>query len=270
MKLRFKPSPDGHGGGVGPAMALSALQTLWQASAVRVVSVDLYDTVLWRACRPELLRFRDIAEAQQAGLRAAGLPAPGATALHRARLVVHKRCCDRVRHGPGEVRHADIIGATIRHLNLPEAAAPVLAEAEIGYEIAAVRPNRRLAAALADLCREKPVVLTSDMYLPAAAIRRVLAAAVPVLADLPLFLSAEIGLTKRHGALFGHAAAAMGVRPGEILHLGDHPVSDVLRPREAGLAAAWTPRSRLWRAGLGLGDTWVRWRLRRAGALYAG
>ena len=238
--------------------------------AVRAVSLDVYDTLLLRGWRPELLRFRDIALAQDAALRRAGLASPGAEGLYRARLRIQKACHDRVRGGPGEVRHAEVVGGICDVLVLDPAAEPVLAEAEIRYETGAVRADPVMMAVATDLMGRKPVVLVSDMYLPATAVRRVLATAAPTLADLPLFVSADVELTKRHGALYGHVAAALDLEPREILHVGDNPRADVARAREAGLQAVWRPRPWWWRQCHRLADGWVRWRLRRAGAIPRG
>ncbi|MFN8722306.1 MAG: HAD-IA family hydrolase [Rhodospirillales bacterium] len=249
---------------------LARLAHLADDPGVLAISVDLYDTLLLRRCRPELWRFADVARAQDAALVRAGLASPGAAALYRARLRVHKACHDRVRDGPGEVRQADVAAGVAAALGLTGAAAGVLAAAETDHETTAVRPDRALAALLVRLARDRPVVLTSDMYLPAAAVRRVLATAVPDLAGLPLFVSGEIGLTKRHGHLFGHVAAALDLPPAAILHVGDNPLADVRRAREAGFRALWWPRPWWWRRALAAQDRLVRWRLRRAGAIPRG
>lgn len=246
------------------------LERLWASPDIRLISVDLYDTLLLRRCRPEFIRFHDIAQDQHAALCGTKLCSPGVDSLYRARLRAHKECYDQARAQGGEARHDQILAGACALAGLPATAIAVLAEAEIAYESMAVRRHRRLTAALTELRRHKPVVLTSDMYLPGSAIRRILAAATPSLADLPLFVSADVGLTKRYGELFHHMAAAMGVAPAGILHLGDHPVSDVERARQTGLNAAWLPRPWWWRTVLHWRERRIRRRLSRAGMLRHG
>jgi FMN phosphatase YigB (HAD superfamily) len=48
-------------------------------------------------------------------------------------------------------------------------------------------------------------------------------------------LSCEVGWIKPAPQHFAHAMALAGVRPDEILHVGDHPVRDVAGGRQAGL-----------------------------------
>jgi hypothetical protein len=179
-----------------------------------------------------LLRFRDIAVAQDGALLAAGLPAPGADALYGARLTVHKACHDRVRAGPGEVRHGEVVGGVRTALALPATADAILAAAEIAYEAGAVRADGRLTSLLRIQAAGKPVVFVSDMYLSGADVRRILVAVVPALAD--------------------------------------NPHADVLRAREAGFRTLWRPRPWWWRRTLAVRDRLVRRRLRRAGTIRDG
>jgi len=225
-----------------------------------MVSVDLFDTLLLRGTRPELMRFRDVAAWWHQALVAHGLGSPGAEALCRCRLSAHKAAFDRI-GSRGEVRHGVILEDIADRLRLADAAVPILAAAEIAYETAAVTVNTRLAALLIRLGREKPVVFTSDMYLPGHALAGILAALVPDLAGLPLFVSSDLGLTKRHGTLFPHLAAVSSLAPQDILHVGDNPVSDLVRPRAAGLEAMLLPRSLGWRLLHGLRHRWVRKRI---------
>lgn len=86
----------------------------------------------------------------------------------------------------------------------------------------------------------KTVVLCSDMYLPRATIEAMLKRCGYV-GPHELFLSCEIGFTKKHGTVFGHIASALNVAPGSILHFGDNGTSDVKRAETAGWNAMKTP-----------------------------
>lgn len=52
-----------------------------------------------------------------------------------------------------------------------------------------------------------------------------------------IVVSAEIGFAKPSPSIFLHAADALGVRPDQILHVGDEPVADVAAARRAGFHA---------------------------------
>ena len=235
------------------------------APSIRLVSIDLFDTLLLRGTRPELVRFHDIAVRWHQELLAQNLNSPGVEALYRCRLIEHKLAYDRIKSqdGQGEVRQETILGNITKRLEFTDAAVPILAATEIAYETAAVTVNVGLATLLIRLRREKPVVFTSDMYLPGHALVGIMAALVPELADLPLYVSSDLGLTKRHGTMFPHLAAVSSLAPQGILHVGDNPVSDVARPRAAGLEAMLLPRSLGWRLLHGLRHKRARTRLKR-------
>ncbi len=235
------------------------------APSVRLVSVDLFDTLLLRGTRPELDRFHDIAARWHQRLLARNLNSPGVEALYRCRLTEHKLAYDRIKSqdGQGEVRQEVILGSIARRLQLTDAAVPILAATEIAYETAAVTVNAGLATLLIRLRREKPVVFTSDMYLSGQALAGIMAALVPELADLPLYVSSDLGRTKRHGTLFSHLVSVSSLEPRDILHVGDNPVSDFAQPRAAGLNAMLLPRSLGWRILHGLRHNRSRNRLKR-------
>jgi putative hydrolase of the HAD superfamily len=57
-----------------------------------------------------------------------------------------------------------------------------------------------------------------------------------------VIVSGEVGLSKPHAAIFDLALGALGVAPGEALHVGDNRVADVAGARDAGLTAVWIDR----------------------------
>lgn len=54
-----------------------------------------------------------------------------------------------------------------------------------------------------------------------------------------VFVSQRIGTIKPHPAIFAHAASALGVPPGSILHVGDDWAADVVGAVRAGWRAAY-------------------------------
>ena len=59
--------------------------------------------------------------------------------------------------------------------------------------------------------------------------------------------AAGVGVPKPDAKIFLAAAEALGVAPGEILHVGDDPLLDVVGARDAGLLTVWLNRT---------GETW--------------
>lgn len=58
----------------------------------------------------------------------------------------------------------------------------------------------------------------------------------------------EHGKAKPEACIFHAACARLGLRPHEVLHVGDHPEHDVLGAQRAGLHTAWiNPRNLKWR-----------------------
>ena len=197
---------------------LRTLARILETDPPAVLSLDVFDTVLLRATRPELLRFRDIAARQDAALRDAGLASPGTETLYRARLVAHKAAYDRIRRvETGEVRHAEILTEVAAVVGLDTGTLPLLAAAEMETELAALRPNRDLLARVARRAVATRLVLVSDMYLSAADIRRLLERHAPALVSLPLYVSSQAGRSKRRGDLYPFVASSESTAPGAIL-----------------------------------------------------
>jgi putative hydrolase of the HAD superfamily len=61
----------------------------------------------------------------------------------------------------------------------------------------------------------------------------------------------EVGVAKPERAIFEHTAAALGVAPGEVLHVGDDPWLDVDGAARAGMRTCWVNRDgATWPTGL--------------------
>ncbi len=110
-----------------------------------------------------------------------------------------------------------------------------LLESELAFERALTRPSAA-ACALFEYAKAagKRVVVVSDMYLPGYFIAG-------LCRDFGLdaervFVSSDCNATKRDtGELYHQVAAAMGVAPADIAHIGDNYVSDVQRAQSRGL-----------------------------------
>jgi FMN phosphatase YigB (HAD superfamily)/glycosyltransferase involved in cell wall biosynthesis len=85
-------------------------------------------------------------------------------------------------------------------------------------------------------CREagKTIVYVSDMYLPSETILDLLEQ--NGFGRERIFVSAETKVNKYSGRMYDHVLAAMECEPHRIMHIGDHPVSDLEVADEKNLA----------------------------------
>ncbi|MDO5139694.1 MAG: HAD-IA family hydrolase, partial [Oscillospiraceae bacterium] len=88
----------------------------------------------------------------------------------------------------------------------------------------------------------KHVIAVSDMYLPTEFIRAILEHC-GINSIERIFVSGDVGLTKRSGHLYEHVAREMGVRCQEIVHIGDNVKTDVRIPRKMSIRAFFYPRT---------------------------
>lgn len=113
-----------------------------------------------------------------------------------------------------------------------------LYQLELEIERANVFPIKDIAQRI-KLLRNKniPILFISDMYLPANFIGSMLKDFSLMQENDSLYVSCEIGLTKKSGRLFSHVLAAENLKPAQLYHLGDDPINDVIRPKKLGIIA---------------------------------
>lgn len=225
-----------------------AIDRIVRDHSIRLLSVDVFDTLLLRGTRPEMARFARVAGMQAQALAARGI-AVEADALYAARMIAARTAYRVIRTVEGEREgHLDLIFAMVaRALDLDSGLVPVLAEVEFASELDELVGNVALAETLmrhrAAGCR---VVFASDMYLPEATIAGLIARKLPALELDGGYSSADHGVTKRGGGLFRVVMAGEGMEPGQILHMGDSALADVATPRAMGIHVLHTPRPSGW------------------------
>lgn len=79
------------------------------------------------------------------------------------------------------------------------------------------------------------VVFMSDMYLPEPFLRELLTRYELLKEGDALYISGGLGISKGSGKLFDHVLRIEGLAPEELLHIGDHILSDYLVPLERGI-----------------------------------
>ena len=114
----------------------------------------------------------------------------------------------------------------------------MMQEEEEELELRSVRPIGEVKDRIEALrARGARVIYISDMYLPHAVIWRMLTEQGIAEAGETLYVSGELGVTKRSGALFDHVLKAEGLKPGELEHYGDNVYGDFFAPRKRGVGA---------------------------------
>ncbi len=193
----------------------------------RVLSVDIFDTLLWRRV-PEPA---DVFLLLGGDLRAAGKLAPGisAVAFAEARRGGERAAREKAQAATGyrEVKLVDIYAGLPDQLFTAGFDVAARAAAEVACEQRLLTFDPDLAA-LVDVARtaKAKVILVSDTYFTTAEISTLLAAAGFSTPIDRLFVSCEAGRPK-YRDLFDTVLADIGVAPGEIIHIGDSFEADV-------------------------------------------
>lgn len=190
-------------------------------AGVRILSLDCFDTLIWRATHSPQDVFAELGAA-------GGAIEPRVHAEMRARRLRQRR------DGRPEVSIEDI------HAELAGAPCPDGVAAELALEARhcfAFAPTVALIAAAR--ARGLEVIVVSDTYLSQAQLRALIAdaAGAEVAAAIGrIFASSEHGVGKGDG-LFDEVLKALGVPPETILHVGDNPRADGDAAERAGLHA---------------------------------
>jgi FMN phosphatase YigB (HAD superfamily) len=217
------------------ARLVPALRLL-ERERVSVLSLDVFDTLLWRTVPEPVDAFVVLGRrlAEQGRLPARLTPAVFGKLREEAERVARKRLPDDV--PAPEVSLEQIWDVLAPHVF--EGASPHdLADAEVEHERAITFPDLEITR-FAQLAQEKHgvrLVLVSDTYYSDRQLRRVLDR--PAFAGLEIeriFTSSQFGIGKGTG-IFEIVLRELGVAGNEVLHIGDHADADVDKPREHGI-----------------------------------
>jgi FMN phosphatase YigB (HAD superfamily) len=190
---------------------------------ISILSLDCFDTLLWRNCQAPNDVFAD-------------LPIPGGAGWARVRAEARARKTALFSGGGGEVSIEDIY-----RMWMPAADAAEI-DAAVARELAAEARHCFAFAPTVALMRAAKAkgletIIVSDTYLSEPQLRALIAATagqeVIGLIDR-IFCSSEYGVGKANG-LFDHVLSALGVAPAAILHAGDNVVADQRAPAALGI-----------------------------------
>ncbi len=198
--------------------------------AITTLSLDCFDTLLWRQTRTPIDVFFALAHSKPFRRRKF-------SAKQRAVAESIARSLKLVRKNRHEVNLEEIYCAAFPDLEPGEI--EELSRAELDAEIATCFAFPQTVDLLMEAKRRGlRVVITSDTYFSSAQLRELLQARLPSDAYAAIdsvFCSSEYGQSKSSG-LFTHVLEALRLKPEKLLHLGDNWAADVLAARLKGVS----------------------------------
>ncbi|RVT54322.1 HAD family hydrolase [Rubrivivax albus] len=204
---------------------------LRETRGIRALTLDCFDTILWRHTPHPTDVFHDMQ--QRPAFRTAAIDA----AL-RQKAELYARQLQRVRTGRTEVSLEQIYQAA--RPGIDDTLVRWLAEDELAAEMAACHAHPGAVQLLRDArARGLPVTIVSDTYLDESRLRRLLAHALPSDAYEAIgavVCSCDHGVCKSQG-LFKIAKLPMPANASAMLHVGDNKDADVQAPRALGISA---------------------------------
>lgn len=223
-----------------PNAFLSSFKALCSEPSIKAVSFDFFDTIVWRPVRRPVDLFWGLGEK----LQAAGILPVDFTPVKFAesRVVAEQKARQRkIRGGQfHEVTLAEIYG---EFLGLSDAQQAQAAAQEIAHEAAMTfaDPIMREALAFAKAAG-KEVLIVSNTYLSREGIAALAAGKTPF--EIPLeniHVSCEYGIDKEVG-LLQLVLNERGLKPAEVLHIGDNRWADIDISTRAGIASLFYPK----------------------------
>jgi hypothetical protein len=218
---------------------LQALEAALRTPGVSILTLDVFDTLLWRRVPKPTDAFELLGEELiERGALAGGISAATFASM---RMAAEGRARSRkMKQGLAPEVNLGEIYAEFRP-GVTELSVDELREAEVSLERRITVADHQLARTLSRLAAELDlrVVFVSDMYLSAEEIKLLLDR--PEMADLAeaeVISSADLGMGKENGLWFV-LPDRWGVSPSSIVHIGNNRSADVIKPRDAGIRAVY-------------------------------
>ena len=163
-----------------------------------------------------------------------------------AYLRVQMEANSRSYHKNKEEISIDIFYKHLDRLNNCKLETKSLLELETQIELNSVRPILATKKRIEQLRNDNiKVIFISDMYLPSKVIQKMLLMYNIAKENDPIYVSGDIGLTKRTGSLFKYVLEQEKIKSHQLHHYGDNIYSDVIIPRNLGIKATHFKESKL-------------------------
>jgi FMN phosphatase YigB (HAD superfamily) len=213
---------------------------LKKAAGQKLFSFDLWDTILRRTCHPDAVKLssaRHLLVEYYNELLPAFRSLP---ALMHARLLAEKREGHSHR---GEYLYSKVAGlfvdSVVEH-GTPLKRRANMRDSLMEYELKVEKACTFLdpwCSALINETRHVPKVVTSDFYHDSRFLRELLKHHQLEGEFAKIYASSEHRQSKREGGLFDLVLDSFKLPVSEVIHLGDHPHSDVDVPQSKGIVA---------------------------------
>ncbi len=180
------------------------------------LSFDIFDTLIVRDLAEPKEVFRKIEQLQQI---------PG---FYKKRIAAEQKAREKAQ---GEVTIEDIYQC------YPEIQPDQVSEycrRELDMELQVCHPNPRMISFYRECVARKKVVLVSDMYFQTNHIKEILNRC-GIYGYERIFVSCEIGETKRSGKLYEAVLRELGVSKGNMMHIGNDFMNDYVGARKAAI-----------------------------------
>lgn len=214
---------------------------------INILSIDIFDTLLFRNHKPEVYRFREVCELHRYFFKKIGYDI-SSDCLFSARMNVHKigyRTAPIVKkYRDASITH--IFNLYLYHLGIPPSFDLIhdLIEIEIEYEKNNLRLNIEIYN-LAVLCKEQGIQIffISDMYFHKEHLEKLIIHFCPECIHEDIYVSSEFSAAKNRGILFDIFIKNEGIEAHQLLHIGDNILSDHLVPKSKGIHSVYAPRA---------------------------
>lgn len=203
-----------------------------------VVSLDCWDTLLFRRCHPEATK---LAAARYLLYRAYDWIRPELRAvvdLYEQRLSAERHVSAMP---DGEYRFADAARVWIDRIVTSATDAHARAEVhadllrfEIEFEKSVTTANPAMRSVLERVATKK-LYVCSDFYLSANDMKEIIRGNDIESRFDGILVSSDLGLSKRSGRLFDHLLDQAGADASDVLHIGDNPAADIEAANDRGL-----------------------------------
>ncbi|AUU20542.1 hypothetical protein KAM333_06950 [Aeromonas caviae] len=220
---------------------LSKLDGALQAQPIRAISCDVFDTLIFRHAGTVEQFWQQLAvQAYQLGILCNDDHEAFIEYRKEAESTARRQMMQREGHREVRLEHIYACWSS--------AQGEQLAQLEQQLEYNNWRLNPVLVEWLASQQqRGLPIVLLSDMYLPASLLQRFFSTKAPQLLLHRIYVSGEYRASKQDGGLYQRLLAEQQWSPASVLHIGDDKITDLQMAKASGLSACH----------VGLGDDYL-------------
>lgn len=209
----------------------------------KVVSLDLWDTIIRRNCHPDEIKAMT---AQFLAIKYADLLLPDSkNALKLMEMRVEcERDLGREKQREGFDDEYELHSVIRKWLECAFISGTTIEEEYVQtlchYELEKELENTRLDQGIADIIdsyRFEALVIISDFYADSTFVKKILEKNKFPFQLHRIFVSCESGYNKRSSRLFQFVQETLGIKPEEQLHIGDNINSDIRIPEKLGIDA---------------------------------